>query len=87
MFPGTVVVQATKLNLGEEFIDLEMLTTLLPCKQKDLRKIGERPMIEVLEPGADAVVDVEDGGEEFDTEMDQSFEPEKVKVLGSSDAH
>lgn len=52
---GTVVVQVTKLNRGDHFPSLDMLTTLLPHKQrrsKDLRKVGEKPMIEVLESGA-----------------------------------
>lgn len=57
---GTVVVQVTKLNRGEDFPSLDMLTTLLPRRQRrDLRKVGEKPMIEVLESGS---VDKEEMG-------------------------
>lgn len=41
-----------KLSRGEVFPNLDMLTTLLPCRQrKDLRRLGEKPGIEVLESG------------------------------------
>jgi hypothetical protein len=48
VFAGIVEVHVGKLNKGEDFPSLDMLTTLLPSK--DLRKVGERPLIEVLDP-------------------------------------
>ena len=52
LIPGTMTIRVLKRNHGEQFANLEMLTTLLPRKQTELRKVGERPGIEVVEPGA-----------------------------------
>ena len=44
-------MQASKCHHGEHFANLEMLTTLLPHnKTKDLRTVGKKPLIEVVEP-------------------------------------
>lgn len=84
------MVRVSKRNYGEHFPDLEMLTTLLPRKQKDLKKIGEKPLIEVLEPVGGASGEgrgligengQEEGEEEeFDWEVEQTFPSEANEV-------
>ena len=82
-----------KLNQGEHFPSLEMLTTLLPQKRKELRGLGEKPKIEVLEPGATGgggageeggVASKEEEEEEFDWEVEQDFSREAEKVLADA---
>ena len=83
---GTMTIRVLKRNHGEQFANLEMLTTLLPRKQTELRKVGEKPSIEVVEPGASAaegegqVGGTSEEGEEFDWGMEQSFPSEDDKV-------
>ena len=83
---GTVVVQVGKLNRGEEFPNLDMLTTLLPCRQrKDLRRLGEKLRIEELESGVgvgggaegeEGEATEEDTEEDLDWGVDQNFSSE-----------
>jgi len=82
---GVVVVQVPKLTVGQHFPNLEMLTTLLPRKHKDLRSVGEKPQIEVLElEGGGAKEEEEE--EEFDWEVEQTF-PESAEVVAPCTAH
>ena len=73
-----------KCHRGEHFANLEMLTTLLPRRQKDLRRVGENPGIEVVaETHGACSVDREGGAsheeveEEFDWRIEQSLPSEK----------
>lgn len=86
-YAGNVTVLVSKSNHGEHFPNLEMLTTLLPHQKKDLKELGKKPLIEVLEPegacgeGAVAVGGVEEEEEEeFDWQIQQTL-PDKVFVV------
>ena len=82
------MVTARKVNYGEHFANLEMLTMLLPCKTNG--KIISRPLIEVI--GEEKMVGEEAGEEEkikmareeedFDWRVEQSWsEFNKVCVV------
>lgn len=81
-------MQLPKHNHGEHFADLEMLTTLLPRKKKDLKSLGKKPLIEVLEQGGACgegvgpVGGAEEEEEEFDWQVEQTLpSAEKVHAL------
>lgn len=81
---GTLTVHLSKLNHGEHFANLEMLTTLLPSKRKDLKTLGEKPSIEVLEPGTDGAAvggASEEEEEEFDWEVEQNCPSDPDSVI------
>lgn len=76
------MVRIPKLTPGEHFANLEMLTTLLPCRPKNWKKIGCRPLIEGAGPVGDAGEGVwPDDGEEFDWKVEQRLPSEDDKVL------
>lgn len=77
---GTVLVEIGKQCPGEHFPNLEMLTTLLPCKHKQLPKdLGAKPHIEVVGSSGGGAPEEEEE-EEFDWEVEQSFPEGGEKV-------
>ncbi len=78
-------MQLAKWTQGEHFPGLDMLTTLLPSKPRDLRRVGEKPLLEELGGGAREELEGKEGGareeeEEFNWEVEQNFPSEAGKV-------
>ena len=73
IFIGSFVVQIPKRNEGEHFTNLGMLTTLFANKrQVDLRSVGAKPTIEVIDGDSSNC-----GGPKTPTDEDSTTEVQK----------
>ncbi|EDO45342.1 predicted protein, partial [Nematostella vectensis] len=80
---GTFTVKIPKLNVGQEFPDLDMITTLLAPKNKLPAPAG--PMIEAASFNSDEIGgggDADDGDDssDFDWEIEQVFPHDNLKL-------
>lgn len=79
------MVELPKSNHGEHFANLEMLTTLLPKKSTttDLKRVGCKPLIEMVGDEGVGLGAGEEEEEEFDWHVEQNFPTEADKVRES----